>query len=989
MCGVGVGGDTRGAGTVEVQAQPDTTVNYVIPDSREGWVNSLGILIDSFFGKGKKPIFDYSEIRKEGQPIKTFGGKSSGPEPLRQLHEDVTTVLNKNNGKPLSERSIVDIFNLVGKTVVAGNVRRSAILMAGSNSDEFLDLKDYEKHPDRIGHGWASNNSVLADLGMDYSEIAERIRINGEPGLIWLENAHNNKRMGDTSNGMQKDDRTIGTNPCLVGDTLVAVADGRKSVSIKELCDKGDDVPVYCLDSNGTTKIRYMRNPRLTGSNVAVYKVLLDDGNIVRATANHKVRLKNGEYKEIKDLEYGDSLHIMSKFNASINDIISKSDSKLQDYIWINNGLKTSLSEHRLIAEFANNYKIPKGYVVHHKDYISTNNHQENLVVMSKKDHDTLHSVDMLGDKNPMRRAKHEWSDEKWKTYKSNMSIATTGNKNGRYSGTTNQELKEHALTLTRNLQQRFSAQDWVTYAKKMGIPQHFSKWRKHQLGGLTGLAKWAALELGFDTFVNQDPRSIKAYKKYTSEGYNCTFINNHVKIIKECEECSTELILSCTAREQSICQKCSTKKLNSGYAEKRRANQKASFLKMKEAMQEKQVKAFVDLKFSTGKVPTKKEWIAHCKTINLSYEISRKGSPFRSWNDLKEGASTYNHKVVSVELDGYEDVYNGTVDEFHNFFIGDFETQTSSGKAKSLFLNNLNCGEIVLESGELCNLVEVFPDKHDTKEDFIQSLKYAYLYSKTITLLDTHWPDTNRVMLRNRRVGTSVSGVAQFLSRNSLRTLKEWLNDGYDSLKTYDKLYSDWFAIPRSIRLSTNKPSGSISLLNGSTPGIHFPESRFYIRRMRLASNSDLVKPLEKAGYTLEPAVGQEDSTVVVEIPVDVGEGIRTAKELTMWEQLELAAFMGEHWADNAVSVTITFDPETEGKDIEKALDFYQYRLKSVSFLPRVELGAYPQMPYEAIDENTYHELQSRLNDISFGSIKGEEAETEKFCNNDTCEIL
>jgi len=288
-----------------------------------------------------------------------------------------------------------------------------------------------------------------------------------------------------------------------------------------------------------------------------------------------------------------------------------------------------------------------------------------------------------------------------------------------------------------------------------------------------------------------------------------------------------------------------------------------------------------------------------------------------------------------------------------------------------------------------LCNLVEVFPDKHDSKEDFIQSLKYAYLYSKTITLLDTHWPDTNRVMLRNRRVGTSVSGVAQFLSKNSLKILRDWLNDGYDALKSYDKLYSDWFAIPRSIRLSTNKPSGSISLLNGSTPGIHFPESRFYIRRMRLASNSDLVKPLEKAGYTLEPAVGQEESTVVVEIPVDVGEGIRTAKELTMWEQLELAAFMGEHWADNAVSVTITFDPETEGKDIEKALDFYQYRLKSVSFLPRLEHGAYPQMPYEAIDEDTYTNMLSGLGKLSFSNIKGEEADIEKFCNNDSCEIL
>lgn len=988
MLGVGMGVDVKGAGTVEVKEPSDVSENFQIPDSREGWVDSLGLLIGAYFGKNKTPNFDYSIIRPAGSPIKTFGGTASGSGPLKEFHKSITKVLDKNVGSLLTQTTIADIFNLIGKVVVAGNTRRSAILIAGDASDEFLDLKNYEKNPERAKYGWSSNNSVNAELGMDYSDIAERIRVNGEPGLLWLENAHKNKRMGDSSNGLQADDRTQATNPCLVGDTLVAVADGRKSVSIKELAEKGDDVPVYCLDSKGSTSIRYMRHPRLTGRDEAIYKVTLDDGNSIRATANHKLRLKTGEHKEVQDLEHGDSLHIMSKFNASIKDIFPKANSNSQDYVWVNNGLKTSLSEHRLIAGFSNNSKIPKGCVVHHRDYVSTNNHPDNLVVMSKKDHDILHSADMLGDKNPMRRAKHERSEEKWKNYKSNMSIATSGKKNGKYSGFSNQELKDHALILTGNLQARFSTSAWLDYAEKAGLPQHFSNWRKKHLGGILGLAKWAALELGFDKFVDQDPRSVKAYKKYTSQGYNCTFINGKVKIIKECEDCSKELVIHCGDREQSRCQKCSTESLNKDYADKRHANQKVAFLRMKEAMQEKQAKAFVDLKFSTGTPPTKKEWIEYCKSIDLSFEMSRKGSPFRYWKDLKEYASTYNHKVVSVELDGYEDVYNGTVDEFHNFFIGDFETQTDFGKAKSLFLNNLQCGEIFLESAEKCNLCEVFPDKHESKEDFIKSLKYAYLYSKTITLLNTHWPQTNAVMLRNRRVGTSVSGIAQFLANRSLPLLKSWLNDGYEALKEYDRVYSNWMAIPRSIRITTNKPSGSISLLNGSTPGIHYPESRFYIRRLRIGNHSDLVKPLQKAGYIVEPAVGQEDSTLVVEIPVDVGEGIRPLHDVSMWEQLEMAAFMSEHWADNAVSVTVTFDPKTEGSDIERAINYFQYKLKSVSFLPRTKQGAYSQMPYEAIDEETYKNMLSKLKKLNLGSIKDEEATVERFCNTDTCSI-
>jgi ribonucleoside-triphosphate reductase (thioredoxin) len=74
-------------------------------------------------------------------------------------------------------------------------------------------------------------------------------------------------------------------------------------------------------------------------------------------------------------------------------------------------------------------------------------------------------------------------------------------------------------------------------------------------------------------------------------------------------------------------------------------------------------------------------------------------------------------------------------------------------------------CLEQTLESYEICCLVETFPDKHDTVEDFLRTLELAVLYAKSVTLGSTHWPQTNNVMLRNRRIGTSLSGVAQFIS--------------------------------------------------------------------------------------------------------------------------------------------------------------------------------------------------------------------------------
>ncbi len=256
------------------------------------------------------------------------------------------------------------------------------------------------------------------------------------------------------------------------------------------------------------------------------------------------------------------------------------------------------------------------------------------------------------------------------------------------------------------------------------------------------------------------------------------------------------------------------------------------------------------------------------------------------------------------------------------------------------------------------------------------------------MTLGQTHWAETNRVMLRNRRIGCSMSGMAQFIANRGVGELQTWMDTGYHHIQKLDKEYSDWMAIPRSIKTTSIKPSGTVSLLAGSTPGIHFPESRYYIRRMRLGITSSLVPSLEKAGYKIEPAFGSEDTTVVVDIPVDLGEGVRTLDEVSMWEQLSLAALAQRYWADNQVSCTVTFDPETEGSQIANALDIFQYQLKGVSFLPRLEAGAYQQMPYEAIDEETYQNMIENLGKLNFGRVRGEEIIIERFCDNDVCEI-
>lgn len=292
-------------------------------------------------------------------------------------------------------------------------------------------------------------------------------------------------------------------------------------------------------------------------------------------------------------------------------------------------------------------------------------------------------------------------------------------------------------------------------------------------------------------------------------------------------------------------------------------------------------------------------------------------------------------------------------------------------------------CGEQSLESFELCCLVETFPSKAESLDDYMRTLKFGYLLGKTATLVSTTWQETNRVQKRNRRIGTSVSGITNFLHNLGLHTLKVWLGNGYQEIQRWDQIYSSWLCVPRSIKTTSVKPSGTVSLLAGVNPGCHFPEHQFYLRRVRISVNSSLIPILKNAGFHLEQDV-VDPSSLVVSFPVEV-KG-RTLKDVSIWEQVALSVFLQKYWSDNQVSCTVTFK-QNEVEQIAIILDYFKYELKSISFLPKLELGIYAQMPYEAITESTYLNLLSKIKEMNFSDY-GDDAVSEKFCTNDGCNV-
>ena len=297
-------------------------------------------------------------------------------------------------------------------------------------------------------------------------------------------------------------------------------------------------------------------------------------------------------------------------------------------------------------------------------------------------------------------------------------------------------------------------------------------------------------------------------------------------------------------------------------------------------------------------------------------------------------------------------------------------------------------CVEQPLESFECCTLVETFPSNHDSLEDYLKTLKYAYLYAKTVTLMTTPWPETNAIMLRNRRIGTGMSGIADFYDARGEAELVRWQDAGYGRVRELDVSYSEWLGVRESIKVNTVKPSGTVSLLAGVSPGVHWqPGSKHYFRTMRVGKSDPLVVAAERAGYRVEDSVSDPDHTKVIYFPM-TRTSERGEHDVPLLETLNLAITSQKWWSDNSVSVTLTYHPD-EASQIGPVLKLARGNLKSVSFLP-LAVGTYEQMPYTqaAAEEIEEASMTHFPMDTDYLYSNGVEAIGEKFCSTDTCTI-
>lgn len=884
MLGVGVGFDTLGAGQISIVDKNHSfgQFTYVIPDSREGWVNALRYLLRHYFVPGNRhPLFNYSLIRPAGAPIKGFGGVSGGPEPLKHALEEIDMILDVCRGQLISVTNIVDIMNIIGKCIVSGNVRRTAEIAFGDPaSKEFLDLKNYTKNPHRSSFGWTSNNSIIATHGMDYKPIVDRIYENGEPGLFWLKTAQDYSRLCDPPD--RKDKHAKGSNPCVTGDTIVLTTHGPK---------RAVDLIGIPFDAIVDNSVHRSPSGMFCTGFKAVYQIKTKEGFLLRLTKDHRVLIATQSTYTKRDVKWVRAKNLLY-------------------------GDKIVLNNSRLFKGWNGDGDHNEGWLVGALVGSNSFDYIRKTARFCFKGDAKLSMYDIMMDKiRAVPSLCHLYSE-----YLDEL-IRDPENPN----------FSSHELW---DLCFQFGARG--TKNLNPAICHRTSS--EFQRGFVSGI---------FDTCVStsdleKDRYSLKI--RLDSGQYSSAvqkMLLNFGVVSSVCMRRDYASIYPCIDDEDSP---------DAEYQGTFR------FLTIKhDNMLE------FKTKFGLSNFVTDRLFLKNLKSYAKPPHREKFIATFESLDFIK-----------------HDMVYDCTVNDIHRF------------SADGLVIHN--CLEQTLEPYELCCLVETFPARHEKLDDFLRTLELAFFYAKVVTLGPTHWPQTNRVMSKNRRIGTSMSGIVQFIAKNGLDALKHWCMEGYQTLRIFDTLLSSQLKVPESNKRTSIKPSGTVSITAGATPGMHYPISKNYIRRVRFPSNSPLLIPLQKAGYFIEDAKdGITGSTKVVEFPISVSdENIPKVEDVSVWQQFSLAAFLQEYWADNSVSCTVTFNPKKTSRDeIVSVLEFYQYKLKGVSLLPHVESGAYPQMPYESIDEATYHQRIQDIKPIEWDDASNQYVEPKEktFCDSDVCE--
>lgn len=297
-------------------------------------------------------------------------------------------------------------------------------------------------------------------------------------------------------------------------------------------------------------------------------------------------------------------------------------------------------------------------------------------------------------------------------------------------------------------------------------------------------------------------------------------------------------------------------------------------------------------------------------------------------------------------------------------------------------------CAEQSLANFETCCLAEIYLPNITSYDEFLKIMTMLYRVNKHSLALKSHHKETQEIVNSNMRMGIGITGVMM-----SSDEQLSWLDPAYKYLRAYDKEYSKQMGFPESIKLTTVKPSGTLSLLAGVTSGVHpATAGQYFIRRIRISAESPLVEVCKSHGYHVEFQENFDGSldrtTYVVEFPCKYPDGTISAEDMTVFEQLDTVKFMQENWSDNSVSVTAYYTKE-DLPELKKYIEEnFQENFKTLSFLLKQGASGFKQLPFEEISKEQYEYLSSLTKPITSIEINEEDIEELGACGLGGCPI-
>ena len=1044
----------------EIIRRDEKDSDFIVPDSRQGWIKLLGKILKAHFYSGVGFTYSCHLVRSKGASIKGFGGLSSGPEILYDGITKISTLLNSKAGQKLTSVDVLDIANIIGMIVVSGNVRRCLPKGALVHTEEGLIPIENITVGTKV---LTSKNTYKKVLNKFVQGVQKLITIETELGYFKCTANH---KMA-VSLGYNSPVEWKEASKLTKYDSLMYAGSGTAIPGKKTHLPT--DSSVLSVPHLNYDLARFIGYFQVHG------KIDIEKGQIIIANTNpDKVEMIVSGFRQyFYSIDISTTSDSVIAVSNALCSYFSKFIGNTQTPDFIKEGFEDIRFAY-LHGVFTNTEEVRTTCETLATDIQTIGASIECLIFLSKSRGEfmlgwqkyspiphsfvSLYSINVIGledggeaetydievedehrffcngylTHNSAQIALGDASDShymkakrwdlgtipNWRCYSNNSVICNDieeiidnddfwagYNGNGEPYGLVNLKLSKSCGRLGEtqypdpNVEGYNPCVSGDTWVFTEDGPR-----RANELVGKSDLRVYVngilykTSDRGF--FMTSPAEQL--YTLYTTDGYSVRTTSNHKFLTPSGWRMLEDLENGCEVYIHSHSSSAvwgdgnfETERLKGYdyYSQYIEGNEKPDFDTVEKSSYGFYIGFFICAYAMHGLMENSKIKISY-NSVQLGYCMQRmlaRLGLLSSISDEKHALIIHDSMSFSLILRGVKPAYShegiAIVDRIEKSSIEPTYDCTVPGIGKfdaNAFVVS-NCAEQSLARWETCCLGEVYLPNISTIEELKMCVTYIYRACKhSLALPCVDSKETEEIVHNNYRMGIGITGYLQATEEQ-----RGWLKDCYLYIREYDRAYSLVKNMPPSVKLTTCKPSGTLSILGHCTSGVHPGFAQYYIRRIRVSSESKLIEVAKTHGYHLEYVQNFDGSldynTQVISFPYALPEGTILAENCTAVQQLEYVKRLQTEWSDNAVSVTVYYRKEELPEIKEWLRKNYNSSVKTVSFLLHSDHG-FKQAPLEKITKEQYEEMVKTTRPITNVSTICYNSSDDKFIGEGEC---